>query len=167
MPKLSPLPVVRTTPVSPRRRISSNHSVFINAFNSSSSSPLKAGSAIGTTGVVSNLTLSPKPYVFNRSPAKDLRLINDIVRRQPFGAKRLDPDVDGPPTKMRRMEGSAVGKNWQSVFGERQTSQSPPSASSGLPDENQEPSTGNHSAARKIVCVSSSVVNSLNPDTKS
>lgn len=57
LPPLSPLPVVRHTPVSPRRRISSNHSVYINNL-----SPVKGSTAMSPR--------KPLPYYFNRSPAK-------------------------------------------------------------------------------------------------
>ncbi|MPC38199.1 Retinoblastoma-like protein 2 [Portunus trituberculatus] len=59
LPPLSPLPVVRHTPVSPRRRISSNHSVYINNL-----SPVKGNTAMSPR--------KPLPYYFNRSPAKGL-----------------------------------------------------------------------------------------------
>lgn len=62
LPPLSPLPVVRHTPISPRRRISNNHSVYINSL-----SPMQGSTAMSPR--------KPLPYYFNRSPAKVSRSI--------------------------------------------------------------------------------------------
>ena len=56
-PPLSPLPLVRVTPVSPRRRISSNRPVFVHSL-----SPASCAAAASPR--------RPMPYFFNRSPAK-------------------------------------------------------------------------------------------------
>lgn len=67
-PPLSPLPRLSSHPISPYRRISSSHPVFV--------SPLKSA----------NLPASPKKpsiYCFSVSPANDLKLINQMVKGQP------------------------------------------------------------------------------------
>lgn len=105
LPPLSPLPVVRHTPVSPRRRISSNHSVFINSL-----SPVKGSTAMSPR--------KPLPYFFNRSPAKDLRVINTMLKMKGVGVKRLlgDSDLSGSDIK-RPLIG--MTKRIQGVLGDR------------------------------------------------
>ncbi|KAK4301850.1 hypothetical protein Pmani_026025 [Petrolisthes manimaculis] len=106
LPPLSPLPVVRHTPVSPRRRISTNHSVYINSL-----SPVKGNTAMSPR--------KPLPYYFNRSPAKDLRVINTMLKMK-SGAKRWigDADLGGGDTKRPLL--SSVSKNIHGVLGDRQ-----------------------------------------------
>ncbi|KAG7174815.1 retinoblastoma 1-like [Homarus americanus] len=106
LPPLSPLPVVRHTPVSPRRRISSNHSVFINSL-----SPVKGSTAMSPR--------KPLPYFFNRSPAKDLRVINNMLKMKGAGVKRLlgDTDLCGPDSKRPLLVG--MTKRIQGVLGDR------------------------------------------------
>ena len=72
-PPLSPLPKLRAHPQSPCRRVSDHHSVYIR--------PLKSN----TADVVTSNPHSPhKPlsYQFSRSPAKDLRAINALMRTE-------------------------------------------------------------------------------------
>ncbi|XP_045109253.1 retinoblastoma-like protein 1 isoform X2 [Portunus trituberculatus] len=106
LPPLSPLPVVRHTPVSPRRRISSNHSVYINNL-----SPVKGNTAMSPR--------KPLPYYFNRSPAKDLRVINNMLKTKGVGAKRLlaETDFGGPDIKRPLMSGMC--RRIQGVLGDR------------------------------------------------
>ncbi|KAK8737180.1 hypothetical protein OTU49_004828 [Cherax quadricarinatus] len=105
LPPLSPLPVVRHTPVSPRRRISSNHSVFINTL-----SPVKGSTAMSPR--------KPLPYYFNRSPAKDLRVINTMLKRKGVGVKCLlgDADLGGSDVKRPLL---SMTKRIQGVLGDR------------------------------------------------
>ena len=89
-PPLSPLPKLRVTPQSPCRKVSENHSVFIR--------PLKqAPSDIVTFNPSS--PHKPLSYSFSRSPAKDLKAINDLMRneerqRKSTATKRLLPPHD-------------------------------------------------------------------------
>ncbi|XP_064640132.1 retinoblastoma-like protein 1 [Lineus longissimus] len=74
-PMLSPLPMVRSLTTSPRK-VSSNHSIYI--------SPIK--------NIHTPLTPTSKMlYCFNRSPAKDLRAINNMIKlgERKSTAKRL------------------------------------------------------------------------------
>ncbi|XP_027226820.2 retinoblastoma-like protein 1 [Penaeus vannamei] len=106
LPPLSPLPVVRHTPISPRRRISNNHSVYINSL-----SPMQGSTAMSPR--------KPLPYYFNRSPAKDLRVINTMLKMKGVGGKRhLDEaDLSGPDVKRPLMGG--LSKRIQGVLGDR------------------------------------------------
>lgn len=121
-PPLSPLPVVRHTPVSPRRRISNNHSVFINSL-----SPMQG-----------NTPLSPRrplPYYFNRSPAKDLRVINTMLKLQQDGSggtrKRIlgteeptdSTNPSGIELKRPLMHSNINRRLMQSVLGDRSGAQ--------------------------------------------
>lgn len=63
---MSPLPLQRQVPLSPRRKVSAKHTVFI--------SPLKGN-------VISHSPL-PMRYSFNRSPSKDLQAINAFLREE-------------------------------------------------------------------------------------
>lgn len=106
LPPLSPLPVIRHTPVSPRRRISSNHSVFINSL-----SPDKGSTAMSPR--------KPLPYFFNRSPAKDLRVINTMLKMK-GGVKRLlgDTELSGLDVKRPLLVGGMT-KRLQGVQDDR------------------------------------------------
>ncbi|XP_064097871.1 retinoblastoma-like protein 1 [Macrobrachium nipponense] len=106
LPPLSPLPVVRHTPVSPRRRISTNHSVFINSL-----SPMKGNTAMSPR--------KPLPYYFNRSPAKDLRVINTMLKMKGVGGKRLLGDMDNAQDVKRPLLGGSITKRIQGVLGDR------------------------------------------------
>jgi retinoblastoma-like protein 1 len=86
-PPLSPLPKLRFAPQSPCRKVSENHSVYIR--------PLKQT----PNDVVSFNPSSPhKPlsYSFSRSPAKDLKAINELMRTEVRSVgKRLLPQEEG------------------------------------------------------------------------
>ena len=74
---LSPLPVVRSHSASPRR-VSSKHAVYISP-HKNAGRPLTPDSRM--------------LYCFNRSPAKDMRAINNMIRlgdRKLQGKKKLD-----------------------------------------------------------------------------
>lgn len=81
---LSPLPRMNTHPISPWRRVSQQHSVYV--------SPLKCNSVPSSPG-------RQLSYNFHRSPAKDLQLINNMVNRQRAACKRILQDDDGENTK--------------------------------------------------------------------
>uniref|UniRef100_A0A0P4WAI6 Retinoblastoma-like protein 1 n=1 Tax=Scylla olivacea TaxID=85551 RepID=A0A0P4WAI6_SCYOL len=106
LPPLSPLPFVRHTPVSPRRRISSNHSVYINNL-----SPVKGNTAMSPR--------KPLPYYFNRSPAKDLRVINNMLKTKGVGAKRLLAETDFGGADIKRPLMSGMCRRIQGVLGDR------------------------------------------------
>uniref|UniRef100_A0A1B6KSV5 Retinoblastoma-like protein 1 n=2 Tax=Graphocephala atropunctata TaxID=36148 RepID=A0A1B6KSV5_9HEMI len=65
---LSPLPVTRSVPMSPRRRVSDMHSVFIRPLTSSEPNAFPPSPT------------RPLSYCFSRSPAKDLKAINSMMR---------------------------------------------------------------------------------------
>lgn len=81
---LSPLPRMNTHPISPWRRVSQQHSVYV--------SPLKCNSLPSSPG-------RQLSYNFHRSPAKDLETINIMVNRQRAACKRILQDDDGENTK--------------------------------------------------------------------
>lgn len=81
---LSPLPRMNTNPISPWRRISQQHSVYV--------SPLKCNSLPASPG-------RQLSYNFHRSPAKDLQTINNMINRQRAACKRILQDDDGENTK--------------------------------------------------------------------
>jgi len=76
---LSPLPLQRHVTLSPRRKLSSKHTIFI--------SPLKAN-------VIPH---SPQPmrYSFNRSPSKDLQAINAFLCEERSRKRLLSYEI-GP-----------------------------------------------------------------------
>ncbi|XP_046356555.1 retinoblastoma-like protein 1 isoform X1 [Haliotis rufescens] len=109
VPPLSPLPLVRSQQASPRR-VSSKYSVYISPH----------------AGSMSHQT-QPKGISFciNRSPAKDLRAINNMVRmgERKLTGKRIlevdhDDDVDDSPSK--KMCSSRLMRRLQDVNSERQ-----------------------------------------------
>lgn len=63
---LSPLPRMNTNPMSPWRRVSPQHSVYVSPLNSS---------------LIPKSPGRPLSYSFQRSPAKDLRTINNMINR--------------------------------------------------------------------------------------
>lgn len=81
---LSPLPRMNTNPISPWRRVSQQHSVYV--------SPLKCNSLPSSPG-------RQLSYNFHRSPAKDLQSINHMINRQRAACKRILQDDDGENTK--------------------------------------------------------------------
>lgn len=86
---LSPLPRMNANPISPWRRVSEKHSVYVQ--------PLKCNSLPASPG-------KPLCYNFNRSPAKDLQDINNMVNRR-TATKRILQDDDGENTKRHRVGG--------------------------------------------------------------
>lgn len=84
---LSPLPVGKSVPVSPRRRVSDKHSVYIRALTSNDPK------------VFPPSPTKPLSYCFSRSPAKDLQAINIMVQHEVRRiGKRLLND-DGPDSE--------------------------------------------------------------------
>ncbi len=113
-PPLSPLPKLRVTPQSPCRKVSENHSVFIR--------PLKQ-----TPGdVVSYNPSSPhKPlsYSFSRSPAKDLKAINELMRTEverktSATVKRLLPPSEEGEEQQQEVAGQTVIVQQDAASGE-------------------------------------------------
>ncbi|XP_054278335.1 retinoblastoma-like protein 1 isoform X1 [Macrosteles quadrilineatus] len=78
---LSPLPVSRGVPMSPRRRVSDNHAVFIRPLISSE------------PNVFPPSPTRPLSYCFSRSPAKDLRAINCMLGVRRVGKRLLTDDA--------------------------------------------------------------------------
>uniref|UniRef100_T1J484 Retinoblastoma-like protein 1 n=1 Tax=Strigamia maritima TaxID=126957 RepID=T1J484_STRMM len=105
-PPLSPLPMLKAYPTSPRRRVTTSHSVYI--------SPLKASH-------VSSPPNRPLSYSFSRSPADDLRAINIMLRRgeRKIGKKILQDDSDCESPSKRPCPDLALRKI-QNVITERQ-----------------------------------------------
>ncbi|KAK7080288.1 tubulin folding cofactor A, partial [Halocaridina rubra] len=105
-PPLSPSPVVRHTPVSPRRRISSNHAVYVNSL----CSPMKGNTAMSPR--------RPLPYYFNRSPAKDLRVINRMLKMKGAGKRPLLESENGSQDIKRSLLGAGISRRIQDVMGD-------------------------------------------------
>ncbi|GAB6030492.1 Retinoblastoma-like protein 1, variant 2 [Chamberlinius hualienensis] len=105
-PPLSPLPLPKNYNMSPRRKISSNHSVFI--------SPLKCSPSPS----------KPLSYSFSKSPAKDLRAINNMVRsggEHKIGKRILQDDGDSDNPVAKRSCLDSTFRKIQSVITERQS----------------------------------------------
>ncbi|CAH1779421.1 unnamed protein product [Owenia fusiformis] len=110
-PMLSPLPLHRTQPTSPRR-VSNNHSLYI--------SPHK------TSGEPQTPT-SRLLWCFNKSPAKDLKAINNMLRlgeRKITAGKRLhlrdeDSSSDNPTKKMNLGNSIIFSQKLQAVNSDR------------------------------------------------
>lgn len=113
IPPLSPLPVVKSQSASPRR-VSSKHSIYL--------SPHKP--TLHATPMATGLS-----YSFQKSPAKDLRAINNMIKMKDFregkkllGKRQLDvhmEEEDGPQTK-QLCTGFSFLKRLQNVSSERQ-----------------------------------------------
>ncbi|RWS02001.1 Retinoblastoma-like protein 1 [Dinothrombium tinctorium] len=111
-PPLSPLPRLASNPISPYRRISNNHSLYI--------SPMKTA----------NFPPSPKrpmSYCFLRSPAKDLKAINEMLKRnngteKQAGCKRILTDEgDGEYSPIcKRINSEKFLTKIQDIYSERQ-----------------------------------------------
>ncbi|XP_067002390.2 retinoblastoma-like protein 1 [Anabrus simplex] len=104
---LSPLPLGKNRPLSPCRRISEKHPVFIRALEHK--------------GIPTSPT-QPLSYCFSRSPAKDLRAINNMIQ---IDAKKIGkrllvddiPDSDSPPAKQPTTP--VVARKIQDIIGDR------------------------------------------------
>ncbi|XP_041375450.1 retinoblastoma-like protein 1 isoform X2 [Gigantopelta aegis] len=108
-PPLSLLPLVRNQPSSPRR-VSSKYSVYISPHN-----------------IHMNKPTQPKgiSYCINRSPAKELRAINNMIRmgeRKLSGKRQLEVnmDEDSVDSPNKRMCGSHFMRRLQDINSERQ-----------------------------------------------
>jgi hypothetical protein len=104
--KLSPLPRMNTHPISPWRRVSQQHSVYV--------SPLKCNSLPSSPG-------RQLSYNFHRSPAKDLQTINNMVNRQRAACKRILQDDDGENTK-RPCISEVASKRINDIMNDRRAS---------------------------------------------
>ncbi|XP_048757821.2 retinoblastoma-like protein 1 isoform X3 [Ostrea edulis] len=111
-PPLSPLPTVKSQTASPRR-VSSKHSIYL--------SPHKP--TLLATPMATGLS-----YSFQKSPAKDLRAINNMIKMKDFregkkilGKRQLDvtEEDEGPQTK-QLCTGFSFLKRLQNVSSERQ-----------------------------------------------
>ncbi|XP_064599560.1 retinoblastoma-like protein 1 [Liolophura sinensis] len=107
-PPLSPLPMPRSQPSSPRR-VSTNHSVYI--------CPHKTGSAPTTPS-------KGMSYQFSRSPAKDLRAINNMIK---MGERRItvkrslqvDQEEEILTSPAKRAYPGSLERRLQSISNER------------------------------------------------
>ncbi|GFX93763.1 retinoblastoma-like protein 1 [Trichonephila clavipes] len=115
-PPLSPLPRLNAHPSSPWRRVSSKHSLYI--------APLVNTQFPPSPG-------KPLSCCFNKSPAKDLRAINNFVK---LGDKKVvkrllqdDNDSENPP---KRLCEDLTLRKIQDVITERQGGNN----SNGLPE---------------------------------
>lgn len=102
---LSPLPRMNTNPISPWRRVSQQHSVFV--------SPLKSNSLPASPG-------RQLSYNFHRSPAKDLQTINNMINRQRAACKRILQDDDGENTKRQRIS-DVASRRLNDIMNDRRT----------------------------------------------
>lgn len=105
-PPLSPLPRLNANPQSPWRRVSTKHSLYI--------SPL------------TNANFPPSPnrplsYSFSRSPAKDLRAINNLVKlgEKKVGKRNLQDDLELENSAKRLCQDPTLRKI-QNVITDRQ-----------------------------------------------
>lgn len=103
---LSPLPRMNTNPISPWRRVSQQHSVYV--------SPLKCNSLPASPG-------RQLSYNFHRSPAKDLQTINNMINRQRAACKRILQDDDGENTK-RHCISDVASKRINDIMNDRRNS---------------------------------------------
>lgn len=103
---LSPLPRMNTHPISPWRRVSQQHSVYV--------SPLKCNSLPASPG-------RQLSYNFHRSPAKDLQTINSMINRQRAACKRILQDDDGENTK-RPCISEVASKRINDIMNDRRAS---------------------------------------------
>lgn len=103
---LSPLPRMNTNPISPWRRVSQQHSVYV--------SPLKCNSLPASPG-------RQLSYNFHRSPAKDLQTINNMINRQRAACKRILQDDDGENTK-RHCISEVASKRINDIMNDRRNS---------------------------------------------
>ncbi|PSN32145.1 hypothetical protein C0J52_22608 [Blattella germanica] len=102
---LSPLPLGKNQPKSPCRRVSEKHSVYIRSLE---------------TKEIPRTPTLPLSYCFSRSPAKDLRAINNMIQidSKKVGKRLLAddaPDGDASPAK----QPAPVAKRLQNLIGDR------------------------------------------------
>jgi hypothetical protein len=102
---LSPLPIPKNQPMSPYRRVSDKHAVFIRSLEPK---------------VVPSSPTQPLSYCFSRSPAKDLRAINNMIQidSKRVGKRLLaddEPDADASPAKQQ----TAAARRLHDLIGER------------------------------------------------
>jgi hypothetical protein len=109
-PLLSPLPKIQARQLSPYRRISQSHSVYV--------SPLK----------IANIPASPNrhhTYSFARSPAKDLKNINQMMKQTSVDkrtvSKRIFQDDSDPMEGNKKVctDPPVMRSKIQSIFSER------------------------------------------------
>ena len=100
-PPLSPLPKLRAHPQSPCRKISDSHHIYIRPLKTAASN-----SKDSSSGVTFNPTSPHKPisYSFSRSPAKDLKRINELMKSQerPRIGKRLLTNENDEPNNIHQ-----------------------------------------------------------------
>ncbi|OWF55242.1 retinoblastoma-like protein 1 isoform X1 [Mizuhopecten yessoensis] len=108
-PPLSPLPMSKVHPSSPRR-VSGNHCVYI--------SPHKLTNSLPSERML---------YCFQRSPAKDLRAINRMIKMKEkntsFLGKRIlnvDKDNEGPSPAKQMYQGISLMRRLQNLNSDRQ-----------------------------------------------
>ncbi|XP_069112560.1 retinoblastoma-like protein 1 isoform X2 [Argopecten irradians] len=107
-PPLSPLPMSKVHPSSPRR-LPGNHCVYI--------SPHK---------LTSNLPSERMLYCFQKSPAKDLRAINRMLKMKEknttsfLGKRMLNVDNDGPSPAKQIYQGISLMRRLQNLNSDRQ-----------------------------------------------
>ncbi|KAI1297169.1 Retinoblastoma-like protein 2 [Halotydeus destructor] len=133
-PMLSPLPRLAQNPVSPCRRISQQHKLFI--------SPMKAP----------NFPPSPKrplSYSFLRSPAKDLNKINLMMKglsdKKPVSKRILQDDAsenENSPVKRHCSDPVLFRSKIQNIFTERQGSVASEDSSSNFVENGNDSSGG-------------------------
>lgn len=107
---LSPIPVGLTTPPNTSRRISSQHSLFLRTFELEK---------VGENSPSNNSQLS---YKFSRSPAKDLKAINNMVSKADISrvGKRLLTDDDDSTSKSNSYS-MALTKKVAGLYNDRLT----------------------------------------------
>eukprot|EP00096_Caligus_rogercresseyi_P011166 TRINITY_DN4312_c0_g1_i1.p1 TRINITY_DN4312_c0_g1~~TRINITY_DN4312_c0_g1_i1.p1 ORF type:complete len:832 (+),score=254.96 TRINITY_DN4312_c0_g1_i1:556-3051(+) len=96
-PPLSPLPKLRSHPQSPCKKVSENQRIFIR--------PLKTSA---NEVVMNSSPHKPLQYNFNRSPAKNLNAINELMReaekKSTRGKRLLVEEDEGSSSKSRKMD---------------------------------------------------------------
>lgn len=102
---LSPLPLPKNQPMSPYRRVSDKHPVYIRSLEPK---------------VLQSSPTQPLTYCFNRSPAKELLAINNMIQidSKRVGKRLLaddEPDADAPPAKQQ----TVAARRLHDLIGER------------------------------------------------
>lgn len=127
-PPLSPLPRLAANPISPFRRVSTKHSIYI--------SPLKTANFPPSPN-------RPLSYSFLRSPAKDLRAINSMMKMSSTNGKKVskricldENEAENSPTK--RLCPEKLVRLQQNIYSERQFAGVVDNSSSDGPDNDSE-----------------------------